>query len=77
VVVDIDITDIPLAPQITSGAVLVRAAGTAPIYLVDQGLKRWIVSPATMDKYYFAWNRVYVLPAGSVDPIPVGPHIDS
>lgn len=77
IVVDINIDEIPLAPQITSGAVLVRAAGTAPVYLVDAGVKRWIVSPAMMDKYYFAWNRVYVLPAGSVDPIPVGPNIDS
>ena len=77
IVVDIDIDDIPLGPAITSGAVLVRAAGTAPVYLVDQGVKRWIVSPAIMDQYYFAWNRVYVLPAGSVDPIPVGPNIDS
>jgi hypothetical protein len=77
IVVDIDIDEIPLAPQITSGAVLVRADGTAPVYLVDQGMKRWIVSPAMMDKYYFAWNRIYVLPRGVVDPIPVGPNIDS
>jgi hypothetical protein len=77
IVVDIDINEIPLAPQITSGAVLVRADGTAPVYLVDSGVKRWIVSPAMMDKYYFNWNRVYVLPAGSVDPIPMGPNIDS
>jgi len=77
IVVDINIDEIPLAPQITSGAVLVRAIGAAPVYLVDAGVKRWIVSPAMMDKYYFAWNRVYVLPAGSVDPIPVGPNIDS
>jgi hypothetical protein len=77
IVVDIDIDEIPMGPGISSGAVLVRAAGTAPVYLVDQGVKRWIVSPAMMDRYHFAWNRVYVLPAGSVDPIPVGPNIDS
>lgn len=77
IVVDIDINEIPLAVQISSGAILVRADGTAPVYLVDQGTKRWITSPAIMDKYYFAWGRVYVLPPASVYPIPVGPSIDS
>jgi len=73
----VDIDEIPLAMQISSGAILVRADGTAPVYLVDQGTKRWITSPAIMDKYNFAWGRVYVLPPASVYPIPVGPNIDS
>jgi hypothetical protein len=77
VVIDIDIDEIPLGASITSGAVLARASGTAPIYLIDQGLKRWIASPAIMDKYYFAWGRVYTLPSATINAIPSGSNIDS
>ena len=76
VVIDIDILQIPLGPQISSGAVLAKAVGTAPIYLVDQGTKRWIVSPDVFNRYHFAWGRVYSQPAAIIDPIPVGPAID-
>lgn len=77
VVVDINIDEIPLGASITSGAILARADGFAPVYLIDQGMKRWITSPAIMDQYYFAWNRVYVLPPATINSIPSGPNIDS
>ena len=32
------------------------------MYLISNGVKRWVTSPAAMDKYYFAWNRVYGVP---------------
>jgi hypothetical protein len=75
IVTDISITDIPLSTQITSGAVLARGDGTAPVYLIDNGVKRWVTSPAAMDKYYFAWNRVYVVPPVLVNFIPNGASI--
>ncbi len=59
---DTGVGDIPVGAPITDGAVLVRGLGTAPIYLVDAGAKRWIASPAAMDKYYFSWARVYQVP---------------
>ncbi len=77
IVTDIDINEIPLASQISNGAILGRADGTAPVFLIDQGMKRWIVSPAIMDQYYFAWNQVYVLPPATVDSVPSGSNIDS
>lgn len=73
VVVDIDIDDLPVAAALTSGAVLVRASNAAPVYLLSDGMKRWITSPAVMDKYYFNWARIYVLPPAVVDSAPRGP----
>jgi hypothetical protein len=70
IVVDINITDISLGASFTSGAVLVRPDGSAPVYLVDNGVKRWITSPAAMDKYHFNWGRVYVIPPVVVNSIP-------
>jgi len=74
VVVDIDITQIAESSPLTSGAILARADGTAPVFLISNGVKRWVTSPATMDKYYFNWNRVYVVPGALVDFIPSGPN---
>jgi hypothetical protein len=70
VVVDINIGDIALGLNLTDGALLVRAAGTAPVYFVSNGTKRWITSPAAMDKYYFNWNTVVQVPHVLVDFIP-------
>ena len=72
VVVDIDIIEIPEATPLSHGASLARAAGTAPVHLVSNGQKRWVTSPAVMDKYWFAWNKVVEVPASLIDSIPSG-----
>jgi hypothetical protein len=76
ILIAIDIDSISLGAPITSGAVLAQAYGRAPIYLIDSGVKRWIVSPQIMDKYYFAWDHVYVVPPMIIDSIPIGDYID-
>jgi hypothetical protein len=73
VVISTDIPTIARGLDLTSGAVLALAAGSAPIYIVSNGHKRWITSPATMDKYYFSWNTVVQIPHVLVDFIPTGP----
>lgn len=73
VIIDLDINDIPAAAPLTSGAVLMRASNAAPVYIVSNGIKRWITSPAAMDKYYFNWARIYVLPSVVVDSVQRGP----
>ncbi|GAP94186.1 hypothetical protein [Leptolyngbya sp. NIES-2104] len=77
IVEEISITSIPRGQNISSGAILARAYGTAPVYLVDQGLKRWITSPAAMDRYNFAWGRIYELPAISLNAIATGANINA
>jgi hypothetical protein len=72
VIVDIDINDIPEGPPLSHGAILARALNTAPVYLVSNGLKRWVTSPAAMDKYWFAWEKVLNVPASLLDPLPPG-----
>ena len=72
IVVDIDINEIAQAAPLSDGAILARAANAAPVYLVSNGVKRWITSPQVMDKYHFRWDRVYVLPPAVVNLIPTG-----
>jgi hypothetical protein len=74
IVIDIDVAEIPLAPSITVGAVLARPAGMAPVYLVSNGVKRWVTLPTVMDKYHFAWNHVVNVPHVLLDFIPTGPN---
>jgi hypothetical protein len=75
VVVDNDIDEITESRPLQSGAVLVRGHQAPHVYLIDHGRKRHVTSPAAMDKYHFAWNRVTVIPQSSVDAIPDGPAI--
>jgi hypothetical protein len=77
VAVDIDLNEIPIGTPITSGATLARAYGTPAVYLLDQNVRRWIVSAAMMDKYYFAWDRVHELPAVVINSIRTGHNLDS
>ncbi len=72
IVIDIDINEIPEASPLTSTAVLVKS-NTAPVYLVSNGMRRWITSPEVMDKYTFAWERILTLPPSVVDSIRRGP----
>lgn len=72
VVVDINIDEIASSTPLSDGAILARAEGAAPVYLVSNGIKRWITSPQVMDKYNFNWDRVYVLPGVLIDSIPTG-----
>jgi hypothetical protein len=72
VIVALDVTSVPERPALSHGAVLVRGNGQAPVYLVSNGIKRWITSPATMDKYYFDWNKIQVLTPAVVHSIPTG-----
>lgn len=58
--------------QLDDGAFLVRAAGTDPVYLVSNGEKRWIVSPAVMAKYAFDSTKVQIYPAAAVNAMLTG-----
>jgi hypothetical protein len=69
------IYDVPEGLQFASGTVLARGSGTAPVYLVEPGSKRWIVDPHTMDVYYFSWDRIYNVPPVLLAGIANGPNI--
>ncbi|MDT0453162.1 hypothetical protein [Streptomyces hesseae] len=71
----LDVGDITAGSALSDGAFLGKASGRPEVYLFSNGVKRWITSPAVMDKYYFAWNRIQDLPAEAVNSVPNGPYI--
>lgn len=58
--------------DITAGAVLAKSRQFANVYLIDNGMKRRISSPAVMEKFYFAWDKIQVVPDVVLDFIPSG-----
>ncbi|MFF4161527.1 hypothetical protein [Streptomyces sp. NPDC001678] len=71
----LDVGDITAGSALSDGAFLGKASGWPEVYLFSNGVKRWITSPAAMDKYYFAWNRIQNLPAEAVNSVPNGADI--
>jgi hypothetical protein len=74
VVDDLGTNLIATRPALDDGAFLARAPGSAPVFLISNGQKRWIVFATGMDKYWFDWNKVRDVPASALDAIPTGPH---
>lgn len=58
----VDIANYAIGAALSDGAILARGNASAAVFLVSNGMKRWITSPAAMDKYNFNWNTVYVVP---------------
>ena len=72
IVDDFDLEHIAQRPKLTSGAMLVQGDVSSSVYLLDHGVKRWVPSPAVMDKYHFAWDRIFVVKQFFIDKIPNG-----
>jgi hypothetical protein len=46
-----------------------------PIYLVSNGQKRRVASPAVMDKFWFDWSKVRTTPQSTLATLPNGPDL--
>jgi hypothetical protein len=68
----VDIAGMSIGPALSDGAVLAKGNMSSEVYLVSNGKKRWITSPAVMDKYYFNWSHVFVVPQVLINAIPTG-----
>ncbi|MEU7054633.1 hypothetical protein [Streptomyces sp. NPDC046197] len=68
----VDIGSIDAGSALSDGAFLGKASNAPAVYLFSNGVKRWITSPAAMDKYYFDWQKIQTLPPGAVSSIPTG-----
>jgi hypothetical protein len=68
----VDTANMSIGAALSDGAILAKGSLSAKVYLVSNGRKRWITSPATMDKYYFNWSRVYVVPQILIDSMVTG-----
>jgi len=67
-----DVSTIASGPDVTSGAYLATPPGGGPIYLVSNGQKRHVTSPAVMDKFWFNWAQVRQVPQSTLDALPNG-----
>lgn len=72
IIVDIDVRNITAAAALSPGAILAKSPDRPEVYLVSNGIKRHIWSPAVMDKYHFSWEKIRTLPQVSLDAIPAG-----
>ncbi|MFE3644776.1 hypothetical protein ACFXOM_28010 [Streptomyces sp. NPDC059169] len=71
----VDAAAIDNGDPLSDGAFLGKAPNAPEVYLVSNGVKRWITSPAAMDKYHFAWNRIASISPVALHAIPTGASI--
>lgn len=71
----IDIGAIDSGPDITDGALLAKDPNLAPVYLIDNGTKRWITSPEMMALFHFSFQTIQKVPNLVLSYIPSGPDI--
>jgi hypothetical protein len=67
-----DIEGLAKRPDFAAGTILVRGDASGPIYLLDHGRRRVITDGAVMNKYWFNWNRVFVIRQVLIDHMPLG-----
>ena len=72
VVPDVDLNEIDGGEEIAPGTNLIQGYGDAAVYLLDGGRKRWIQSPATMDRYDFDWRKVIRVPMSVINSLQNG-----
>jgi hypothetical protein len=71
---EIAVTSIDTGPDIPTDAMLFICRDSGKVFLLDmqngQFVKRWVTSPAAMDKYYFNWDKIVKLnfPEGATCP---------
>jgi len=67
---------VDVGPPLSTESALLSPFGGGPVYLVEPGVKRWIVSPAVMDKYNFSWGQIIAVPPFLLSSVATGPNID-
>jgi hypothetical protein len=62
-------------PPLTDGAHLAMGTPDGKIFMIVDWTKRWIESPAAMDRYQFKWAAVRTYPADQLAALPDGASI--
>jgi hypothetical protein len=73
---DINIGVVSEGPALTTGAVLAQAAGSAPVYLVSNGVKMWIPTPDILNRYQFNSAKIQTVAPVLINFIPNGPDVE-
>ncbi len=68
----VDIPEPPIGDPLTEGTLLVKAKDKPEVYILSNGVVRPIKDEATMEKYYFGWNKIVELPGIVIDSLPQG-----
>ena len=71
----IDITSIDQGPDISDGVILAKDPNMTPVYLIDNGVKRWVTSQMVMDKFHFARDQIKLVPNIVLSFVIDGPNI--
>jgi hypothetical protein len=66
---------IPEGSAFPDGACLVVPAYYRSVWLIDGNRKRLVTAPAVMEKYHFAWNRIYTIPPVLSLYLTIGPDL--
>ena len=73
---DAAVAALPVGPSIAAGPTLVRGDDGAPeVWLIDEGLRRWVPSPEIAARWGLDLASVEVWPAAEVAALPHGPNL--
>jgi hypothetical protein len=65
------------SPSDVKEGMLIRASGSAPVYVIKNGKKSWIPNPQTFEALGYKWNQVVDLKKNIFDKIPLGSPLPS
>lgn len=75
VVSDYLVDNIPAGPGLSVGAVLAKGNASDAVFLVSNGSKQWVPSPAVFERFAFNGNNVNVIAQVIVDAAAQGPNV--
>src|ERR1044072_2721790 len=76
IVQDSNLDNIKQGEALTSGAVLAEATGTAPVYLLTNGVKMWIPNWDIFNDYQFNKTNIQLVSPDKINSIPTGPNVE-
>lgn len=73
---DVNIGVVSEGPALSDGAVLAKSTAADPVYLVSNGVKRWIPSQPIFQRYQFNAKNIQLVAPVIMDAVPSGSNID-
>ncbi len=64
------------AEEVLNDGILVKGS-SEKVYFMENGMKRWLISPEIFDKLYFDWNKIQVVSDEMISAYPSGLNLDN
>lgn len=77
IIQDINIGAVSEGPPLTSGAVLAQGSSSPQVYLVSNGFKCWIPTPAIFSRYQFNASNIQGCAPVIINSVPNGPDVQA